>query len=81
VSIVSKVALIAIGWKNFLWQTPQVEAIAKKRAEICAACDHFAVIMNSGAVCDKCLCPIASKVRAPGERCPKGKWEEEKINP
>jgi hypothetical protein len=82
VSVLSKLGLITEGWANLIWPSHEVEAIAKKRAEICAEnkCGHLSFMMEkdkSGAYCDHCMCPLASKLRARGERCPKGLWEQE----
>lgn len=79
VSALGKLGLILNGWSNLIWPSPEVEALAKERAEACAECDHMVLIQGIGAGCEKCFCPIASKVRATGERCPIGKWEAQKI--
>lgn len=79
VSAIKKLGLIINGWSNFIWPSPEVEALAKERAKACAGCDHIVWIAGIGAGCEKCFCPLVSKLRATGERCPEGKWEAQKI--
>jgi hypothetical protein len=78
---------IIAGWSNLAFPDPQVEALAKKRAEICASCP-FAVFVDGihtvvkdnktenirGLKCGKCGCPLSAKVRAPHDSCPEGRW-------
>lgn len=57
------------GWKNYIVKTPLVEAEAKRRAEICALCEHakddFGVPR-----CGICNCPLAMKTRSAKSECP-----------
>ncbi len=75
------------GYKNYFIKDEVVEEIAKKRAEICAACDfkkkglHAAVLPDvtlgkvQGYYCTKCAkCPISVKVRSEHHECPENKW-------
>jgi hypothetical protein len=72
------------GWKNFIDKTEVIEAVAQKRATICAACPYakngklLAFIKDElreiqGAYCSVCSCPLSAKVRSK-DICPKNKW-------
>lgn len=87
-SNLSKLNSILTGWKNFIFINPQIEKLAKVRAEICAGCDHAdieypfkkwipeekRIEIIKGLGCDKCGCPLLSKLRSPLEKCPLDKW-------
>jgi TPP-dependent indolepyruvate ferredoxin oxidoreductase alpha subunit len=75
---------ILSGWKNFLHKTEVTEAVAARRATICAACPHakegklLTFIKDrlkeiEGAYCTACGCPLSAKVRS-NDICPKHKW-------
>ncbi|MXN91293.1 hypothetical protein GR160_08630 [Flavobacterium sp. Sd200] len=75
---------ILSGWKNYLERSEVTEAVAQKRAAICAACPYakhgklLAFIKDSlteieGAYCNICKCPLSAKVRST-DICPKNKW-------
>lgn len=68
-----KLEAIYDGWKNSLFQSPEVEALAKERALHCAKCDS-----NVGNVCKECGCPLWAKTRSTKEtnKCDLGKWEK-----
>jgi hypothetical protein len=68
-----KLESIYEGWKNLIFQNPEVEKEAKKRLEICVENKCCKLMFNN--VCKLCGCPIPSKVRSPKEFCPIGKWE------
>lgn len=68
----SKLTEIYEGWKNYIFQTPEIEALAKKRIEVCAECKH----LNALHICSKCICPKSGKARSPESRCPMNKWED-----
>ncbi len=36
----SKLTSILSGWKNFIFPTPEIEELAKVRAEICSQCEY-----------------------------------------
>lgn len=57
------------GWKNLVWENPEVEALAKSRAEICSICPD-----NKNGTCKLCGCVLAAKVRATKAKCPVLKW-------
>ena len=64
---------ITDGWKNTIWKSPEVEAIAKERAETCSKCED-----NIANVCKNCGCVLFSKTRSMKEtnKCPLGKWKK-----
>ena len=84
----NKLKLILDGWKNFTFPNSQVEELAKVRADICSECPHAnpeypfkKMIPEEGRIekikglgCDKCGCPLSSKLRAVMEKCPLNKW-------
>lgn len=70
----SKLQKIIEGWGNLLFPNPEVEAVAKARAERCSHCSW-----NLLEVCQKCTCPIPAKVRSMGDACPLGRWEVQEI--
>jgi len=61
------------GWGNWLFKTPEVEAIAKERAEVCAGCPS-----HSGMTCGECGCPLFAKTRSMKEtnKCPLDRWKK-----
>lgn len=77
------------GWKNVIWENPQVELVAKERASICSTCDF-----NVDNVCSSektgftihnnpvngCGCPLIAKTRSMSTSCPKGLWAAYDIN-
>jgi len=64
---------IVDGWANWFWKSPEVEKLAKARAEHCAKCESN--VIN---VCTECGCPIPTKTRSTKEtnNCLKNKWEK-----
>ncbi|MCT4665618.1 MAG: hypothetical protein N4A45_10330 [Flavobacteriales bacterium] len=73
------------GWKNYAFENPEIEELAKKRAEICHTCDlkkktlidvleDYRIIKAKGYVCGQCNCPLSSKLRVKNEKCPENKW-------
>jgi hypothetical protein len=67
----SKLSEIYEGWKNVIFQTPEIEAMAKERALVCAECDVLVL-----GVCTKCVCPKLGKTHSPDSRCPENKWKD-----
>lgn len=65
----SKLQEILNGWKNVIWEKPEIEKIAMDRAVICSSCDK-----NINNTCDACGCPLIAKTRSEYSKCPKGKW-------
>lgn len=64
-----KLNSIIEGWKNLVWLSPEIEKLAKARAEICNRCES-----NVLGVCIKCNCVLSAKVRSIVETCPKSLW-------
>ena len=66
-----KLEEILNGWGNWLFKTPEVEAIAKERASICSVCPE-----NINNRCKICTCPLEMKTRSMKEtnECPLKKW-------
>jgi len=65
----SKLQEILSGWKNVIWEKPEIEKIAMDRALICSYCDK-----NVNSVCQSCGCPLVAKTRSEYSKCPEGKW-------
>lgn len=75
-----------MGWKNYVFENPEIEAMAKQRAEICAGCDHAnegwiakplpdgKLQEIEGMICDLCDCPLSTMLRSQDEKCKKNKW-------
>lgn len=57
------------GWKNLVWSSPEMEDLAKARANICSLCEE-----NKSGICMKCNCVLSAKVRSITETCPKSLW-------
>ncbi len=74
------------GWKNYTFPSDEVEKIAKERANICSKCDSAAhgtyeklmpdwsIKEVQGLKCNKCGCPLSTKIRSIEENCPLNKW-------
>lgn len=72
------------GWKKYL--NEEAGQLEKTRADICKDCEHATVgtyekLMKDfklkeiqGLKCDKCKCPLSTKLRSENEKCPLGKW-------
>ena len=58
------------GWKNLTFENEEVEAIAKKRMEICVGCENLRTIN----VCRICSCFMPAKVRSLKSSCDLKKW-------
>lgn len=67
-TIQNKLKQIKEGWKNLVFENPEVEKTATIKAEICAGCEKN--IMN---ICTHCGCWISAKVRSKSN-CPQKKW-------
>lgn len=67
-----KLASIIEGWGNFVFRTPETEAVAVQRARICAVCLQMKRVRTLW--CPICKCYIPAKTRSMGEKCPDGKW-------
>lgn len=65
----SKFQEIINGYKNLIWEKPEIEKLAMDRAVICSECPE-----NKNNVCNICKCPLISKTRSEYSRCPKNLW-------
>lgn len=65
----SKLQEILSGWKNVIWEKPEIEKLAMDRAVICSSCDK-----NVNNICQVCGCPLMAKTRSEYSKCPDGKW-------
>ena len=68
----SQLSEIYDGWKNYVFQDPQVEEIAKKRIEICVKneCGKF----KPNKSCAMCGCYMPAKCRSLRSKCMLKKW-------
>jgi hypothetical protein len=88
--MLDKLHNILQGWKNYAFESKEIESMAKARAVDCAGCDMavyglVASLVNDeikeikGLVCNGCetniKCPLSGKLRSPNESCPKGLWQ------
>ena len=73
------------GWNNYFNKDAVVEKIAEARAEICAKCPFaiesiFTIFVKDdfqeieGMICQRCKCPLSSKIRSINEKCPEELW-------
>jgi hypothetical protein len=60
------------GWKNVIFPTPEIEALAKERIQVCVGCEHLNILN----ICSKCCCPHIGKAHSPESRCPENKWKD-----
>jgi len=77
---VSKLRTILQGWKNVIFETPEVRERALLRSKVCDGCEYAKkgiveefiqddIVEISGYVCTKCTgCPLKAKIRA-DEKC------------
>lgn len=68
----SRLTQIYEGWKNYIFQTPEIEQLAKERMAVCAGCTY----LNFLNICSRCTCPKSGKARSPESRCPENLWED-----
>lgn len=60
------------GWKNLIFENPQIETVAKERIRICVEeCDNLTNIHT----CTQCGCYMPAKARSPQSSCPLNKWK------
>ena len=79
-------ANIVAGFTNLAFPSKDIEAMAMKRAAICAECPAaqktgiYSVVVDKrtkniqGMKCADCGCNLSAKVRTVHEHCPRGKW-------
>lgn len=65
-----KLKRIIAGWKNLVFENPEVERIALARIKVCASCKYLSRL----GICKQCGCPIKAKARSLEETCTK--WQE-----
>ena len=76
----NKISEIFKSWVAAANPTPNQQAIAQYRANVCDLCDkktHAVAIASF--VCGECGCPLSKKVFSPKpgkEACPLAKWEQ-----
>lgn len=86
--MIQKLNSILVGWKNFIFESKEIESMAKGRAMECAKCDNSvwglipAMLDDEikdikGLKCNLCECPLSTKLRSAGEVCPLGKWQKQ----
>jgi len=85
--VLEKLNNILVGWKGYIWESPQVEALAKERALQCSNCEFAKVGIVTqflkddvkeieGLYCDRCVgkCPLSTLLRSLEANCKEGKW-------
>ena len=76
----NKISEIFKSWVAAANPTPDQQAIAQYRANVCDSCDKKTyVVAIASFVCGECGCPLSKKVFSPRpgkEACPLAKWEQ-----
>ena len=76
----NKISEIFKSWVAAANPTPDQQAIAQYRANVCDSCDKKThVVAIASFVCGECGCPLSKKVFSPKpgkEACPLAKWEK-----
>ena len=76
------------GWTNVAFKNEYFEKLAKERAKVCAGCEFFTTEYKfkkwtppennieeiRGMGCERCGCPLSSKLRQVLQECPEKKW-------
>ena len=75
----SKLSQITEGYTNLAKQkfgvlSPEIEALGKPRAAICASCPHAVKSTLGGFKCDDCGCQLDAKQICVSCSCPLNKW-------
>jgi hypothetical protein len=76
----NKIAEIFKSWVTAVNPSPEEQALAQYRANVCDSCDRkeYVKAINSF-ICGECGCPLSRKVFSPKpgpEACPLSKWEK-----
>ena len=58
------------GWKNLIFENPEIEAEAKRRMAICVSCPKLRITKT----CAMCGCFMPAKVRNMKMKCGLEKW-------
>ena len=85
--MLKKLNNILQGWKNYAFESKEIESMAKARAVECAKCELAVYGLVSSLVddriedikglkCSMCDCPLSGLLRAPDEKCKLDKWLE-----
>lgn len=76
----NKISEIFKSWVAAENPTPEQQALAQYRANVCDSCSKKEYIKAFGAfVCGECGCPLSKKVFSPKpgpKACPLAKWEK-----
>lgn len=78
--ILKKLSEIVEGYKNLVFENPEVEALAEQRLNECLTCDERSDKENSPehigslAYCKNCGCNLMAKTRSTKASCPLKKW-------
>lgn len=54
------------GWKNLVFENPEIEEQAKERIKICVSCEEF---NESNKTCKLCGCYMPAKTRSKYSSC------------
>lgn len=77
-NVFEKAKAIATGTLNYVFENPEIEALALPRLELCKDCPFARVLITVGTrkvvQCTKCDCLTELKARDRDEVCPVGKW-------
>lgn len=80
-----KISFIIQGWKNYVFESPEIEKSAKQKAKTCASCEHAVMsvwddvlpdttlVEIKGMKCDLCDCPLSTLLRS-DKPCKIGKF-------
>lgn len=83
--MLQKLHNILQGWKNYVFESKEIESMAKSRAIECAKCDNavygwVAAFVDDGLKdiqglkCGLCDCPLSGLLRSPESQCKENKW-------
>lgn len=77
---------IMSGWKNYFFESQEIEDLARERASVCSTCENAVwesylefirddIQEIEGYICGLCHCPLSGKCRSPKEKCEANKWK------
>lgn len=78
----SKLKNILNGWSNYVFQSPEIEKLAKDRAVHCSTCplnvnntcSKKTTVLHDNTLTSGCGCPLAGLLRSEESKCVLGKW-------
>lgn len=84
--MLNKLNNIITGWKNYVFESKEIESMAKARAVECAKCEnaewgYFPSLVEDrikdvrGLSCTLCSCPLSGLLRSPESKCKIEKWQ------